>query len=155
MSTREHKVLICGDRNWDNVEVIEEFVSLLNANTVVIQGEARGADTIARDAAKKRGLTVLSFPANWSKHHKAAGPIRNREMLQEKPNLVVGFHNNIFDSKGTKDMISVSRTKGVPYMVISSSRVIYQYGNLQESWIEKLEKSIFRFKGEVMKWVTS
>jgi len=79
---------------------------------------------------------------------KAAGPIRNREMFKKRPDLVVGFHENIFQSKGTKDMISVARHDGTPYLVIGPDYNIYQYGNIKEEWMEKLEASKFKLKGQ-------
>jgi hypothetical protein len=146
-ATRHYKVLICGDRNWSFHEPIHSFIDLLNTNTTVIEGGARGADTIAGDYARSKKMKVTTVHANWNEYKRAAGPIRNREMLQENPDLVVGFHDDIFSSKGTKDMISITRTRGFPYMVINSEGVIYQYGNLKQEWIDKLGKTNFRFKG--------
>ncbi len=140
--TAQHKVLICGDRHWSHRQVIQDFLALLHSDTVVIQGGARGADSIAAELAKERGLQVITHEAQWKVYGKGAGPIRNRKMLADSPELVVGFHDDIFESsKGTRDMISVARLKAVPYMVINSQGVIYQYGNLQNSWIDKLDKS--------------
>ena len=51
-------------------------------------------------------MRVLAFPADWDKYHKAAGHIRNQQMLTEgKPTLVLAFHHDLARSKGTKDMV--------------------------------------------------
>lgn len=91
----------------------------------LIEGEAKGADSIARDCAKYLGMIVLPFPAQWKKYGgrgrgNPAGPIRNQQMLDEgKPNLVVAFHNNIDKSKGTKDMLNRTKKAGIPCYLIS------------------------------------
>lgn len=104
------RVLICGDRSWQDKELIRQVLSALSDVEVVIEGEARGADTLARVVAEELHITVLPFPANWTKFGRAAGPIRNRQMLDEgKPDLVIGFHNNIIESRGTKNMLEQAR----------------------------------------------
>src|SRR3972149_6405940 len=102
------RVLICGDRNWTDVRTIRSWIAGLQewGYTTLIEGEARGADSIARDEAILAGIKVLPFPANWAKYGRAAGPIRNQQMLDEgQPDLVVAFHNDIDNSKGTKNMV--------------------------------------------------
>jgi hypothetical protein len=108
------RVLICGDRNWRDFEAVRRFVASLAPSAVVIEGEARGADTMARIAAEQHGLTVLRFPAQWDTHGRAAGPIRNQQMLTEgAPTLVAYFHDNIEESKGTRDMVTRARKAGI------------------------------------------
>lgn len=85
---------------------------------VVIEGEARGADTMAREAAEQLGIPVLPFPADWTRFGKAAGPIRNRQMLTEgKPTEVIAFHHDISKSRGTRDMVVQARKHGIPTAV--------------------------------------
>jgi hypothetical protein len=75
------------------------------APITIIEGEARGADSIAREEALALGYEVLRFPANWRQHGKAAGMIRNRQMLVEgKPNLVYAFPTSV-NSIGTRNMV--------------------------------------------------
>ena len=107
-------VLICGDRDWWEMMPIVRVIDLLPEGTTVIHGAARGADAIAGTIAKNRGLTVLSFPAEWTRYHKGAGPIRNKQMLDKgKPDLVIYFHHALEDSKGTKNMVTIARKAGI------------------------------------------
>lgn len=111
------KVLICGDRNWDDIASIRGvLLRLVKRYTVpeleIIEGEARGADRMARLEAEELGIKVHQFPADWSKHPKAAGPIRNSKMLAEGPDTVIAFHDNILESKGTQDMLTKSIKAG-------------------------------------------
>ena len=109
------RILICGDRNWKDVETIENFVKSLPPDTVIIHGDSRGADKIADKAAKEHGLTVKPFSAKWEKYGGAAGPIRNRRMLVEgKPDRVVAFHDDLSKSRGTADMVKQARKQRVP-----------------------------------------
>ena len=115
------RILICGDRNWKDVETIENFVKSLPPKTVIIHGDCRGADSIADKAAKEHGLTVETFSAKWEKYGRAAGPIRNRRMIIEgKPDRVVAFHDDLSKSKGTANMIKQARKQRVPIEVMKS-----------------------------------
>lgn len=88
---------------------------------LVIEGEAPGADTLAREAAEYFGIPVLAFPANWQKYGRAAGPIRNTEMLNEgKPDMVVAFHNDYLHSKGTKNMVEQALKRGLKVVIQTS-----------------------------------
>jgi len=115
-------VLICGDRNWNNFKVIEDFILTLSKDTVIIEGDCRGADKISGYIARKHGLEVIPVPAKWNKYGKTAGPIRNQEMLDKyKPSLVVAFHNHIETSKGTKDMIERAINAGIKFKLIKEN----------------------------------
>jgi hypothetical protein len=113
------RVLVCGDRNWTEQVPIYMRLRQLPRDTVVIHGCARGADTIGGQVARSLGFKVLEFPADWDKYGKGAGPIRNQQMLDEgKPELVLAFHRNFADSKGTKDMVSRAKKANIPCEVI-------------------------------------
>lgn len=109
------RVLICGDRNWEDEDAIEEYIMTLPSHAVVITGMCRGVDLIAHRLALKHGHTTLDFPAKWDRYGDAAGPIRNRKMLIEgKPEWVIAFHNDLSKSKGTADMLKQARAHNVP-----------------------------------------
>lgn len=114
------KVLVTGDREWDDIELIAETLEKLPHDTIVIHGAARGADRIAGVVADALGFTVRDYPADWERYKKGAGPVRNRQMFKaehrpEEPiDKAFAFHNNIESSKGTADMIRVLTAGGVP-----------------------------------------
>jgi hypothetical protein len=108
-------VLICGNRTWNDWKPIRELVRSLPDGAIVVEGEARGADTIARICAEQRGLEVRKYPAQWKVYGKAAGPLRNQQMLNaEHPDIVVAFTYNLATSKGTRDMVERARKTGIP-----------------------------------------
>jgi len=114
MPEPEIKVLICGDRNYTDAAKITGFVNSLPPYFTVIHGGARGADSLAGMAATNRGLNVQVFPALWNVYGKGAGPIRNQQMLDEgKPNMVAYFHDDLLNSKGTKNMVERAMKAGL------------------------------------------
>ena len=112
------KLIFCGARDWPYLDPILTVMSRLKDNLgpfVIIEGEAAGADTLSKLAAKKLGLEWEECPAKWKLHGKAAGPIRNTQMRVEgKANGVVAFHPDLSKSKGTKNMVEQSLNAGLP-----------------------------------------
>jgi hypothetical protein len=114
----ERCVLVCGDRDWKNRGPIIHRLTKLDRLTLIIHGDCRGADRIAAQVADELGFFVEPHTADWNKHGKAAGPIRNREMLDLEPKLVIAFHSRLFKSKGTLDCILEANRRRIPVEVI-------------------------------------
>ena len=116
------RVLVCGDRNWTDRDLLFGILSEAHfyiGISCVIEGEARGADTMAREWAEERAITCEPYPANWAKFGRAAGPIRNTQMLNEgNPDIVYAFHDDIDASKGTGNMVKQAIARGLPHVVI-------------------------------------
>jgi len=53
------RILMCGDRHWDDERTIRAVLEGLGPDTVIIEGEAPGADTMARQVAEDFDMTVL------------------------------------------------------------------------------------------------
>lgn len=121
------RVLICGDRGWTNAQLIHDKLNELAQGHLdkidcVIDGMAHGADHLGYVVAAQLGIATRRFPANWNKYGRAAGPIRNQQMLDEgQPDLVLAFHNDLTNSKGTKDMVNRARKAGVQVEVITEA----------------------------------
>ena len=112
-------VLICGQRDYKNRKSVAKLVGSLEKGTLVIEGGAPGADTLAREEAHRSGLAVATYHAPWSAYGKRAGPIRNRWMLKHgRPNLVVAFYHDKSSSKGTRNMVEQARKNGVQILEI-------------------------------------
>jgi UDP-N-acetylmuramoylalanine-D-glutamate ligase len=106
------RVLVCGGRDYSNRERVFTSLDMLNSKypvAMVIHGAARGADSLADEWAKERGVPVERYPAQWDKHGKAAGPLRNQEMIEAKPDAVVAFPGG----RGTEDMVARAKAAGV------------------------------------------
>lgn len=110
-------VLACGSRDWTDREVIaRRLYAFHDPDLQVIHGAAPGADTIAGDEAEALMLTVRAYPADWKQHGKRAGILRNIQMLDERPDLVIAFQIN--GSRGTQHTIDEARRRGIPVEVI-------------------------------------
>ena len=105
------RVLVTGSRDWWNEDVIRQAL-ILHEPDIVIQGGARGADSIAYKICKELEIVCVRVPAKWKTGGggKAEGVFRNGRMLGDwKPHIVLAFHDNLFKgSRGTFDMCSRS-----------------------------------------------
>lgn len=122
--TEMARYLICGSRDYCDLELMEATLAKLPPPEVVITGMARGADEAGRLWASKhwKDAKHLGFPAEWGKYGRAAGPIRNQKMLEEgKPTLVIAFPKDGKSiSSGTKSMITLSEKAKVPVLIAAS-----------------------------------
>lgn len=82
----------------------------------VIHGDARGADRLAGAVAEAAGVPIEKYPADWDKHGRGAGPIRNQRMLDDaKPDVVLAMPGG----RGTADMIRRAQRAGVRVVLAS------------------------------------
>ena len=112
------RVLVCGGRNYgikDEAARLFMFRQLSTLHekhyfTAIIEGGAPGADASAATFGRMNSIPVLTFKADWDEHGRAAGPIRNRRMIEEgHPDLVVAFPGG----RGTADMMFWAKKAGV------------------------------------------
>ena len=111
------KVLVTGDRNWTDREAIRLCLSKLQKQGYdsLVEGGAKGADTIAREEALKLHFkSIEHYPAQWDRYGKAAGLIRDRMMVDVcKPDLVVYFHDNLMGGWVPLDMVNYVTSCGI------------------------------------------
>ena len=116
-------VIITGSRHWRNAAVIRKVMAALCQEIGPFKfrhGKAKGADSYGAYIAKNvlDIQDIDDYPADWDLHGNAAGPIRNREMLdteiakEGKDNIIV-IAFPLEDSKGTIDMIEYSRANNI------------------------------------------
>lgn len=111
------KVVVTGGRDFVDKDFIWGRLDHVHAKTpisLLIHGKARGVDTLCGEWALARGVPVQECPADWDKHKKAAGFIRNQEMIDlYHPDLGVCFPGG----RGTADMIArIKRANIRPYI---------------------------------------
>lgn len=128
-------VLATGSRDWDDYLAIDMALSGIQAEfphhkLVLFEGEAQGADRIARESIKSRlRWKVKKFPADWGKYGRVAGPRRNAEMLEALINqatpedeiIVLAFKNKLHPQLakgGTEDMIRRCKAANIPVYLI-------------------------------------
>jgi hypothetical protein len=108
------RVIVCGGRGYadaDMVGVSLDAVARKHPNgLVIVQGGAAGADELARDWCQSRNVECVTYAADWEKHGRAAGPMRNQQMLDAGADGVVAFPGG----RGTADMVERAQRAGVP-----------------------------------------
>lgn len=119
---KRNVVLVCGGRDFTNRSFIYYRLDKLHKKrpiTLIVQGFARGADRIADDWATLRKVESTErkyeiTPAMWNKYGRSAGPIRNKQMLNEEPDLVVAFPGGA----GTANMITQAEDEGIEVLIM-------------------------------------
>ncbi len=122
------RVLVCGDRNWNSYitvfTTLQDLIRKRGGISVIIEGGCRGADLCAKRAAEALRIPVEEYPARWELYGRAAGPIRNQRMLDEgRPDIVLAFHKDLTQSKGTLDMLRKSYKRGCEILVIPKQQI--------------------------------
>lgn len=119
MSAQRHdarlRVLVCGSRSLRDGETrlaIRKRLEKLPSGSEVLHGGAQGADTMAAEAALELGLRSSCFPADWRRHGRRAGIVRNVEMLNAQPDLVLAYWDG--ESAGTAHTVAEARRRGIP-----------------------------------------
>lgn len=110
------RILITGSRNHDHPETIHKAIDkhtkhAPSAVTIVSGGCPTGADRIAEEYARTQGITLEIHPAKWHVHGRAAGPIRNQEMVDAGADIVLAFP--VGESRGTRHCISAAQKAGL------------------------------------------
>ena len=113
------KVIIAGSRNLDvsmyTLKELDELARHLYTDegwdiTEVVSGKAKGADTLGELWARLNKIPIKEFPADWDKHGKAAGPLRNREMAIYADALILFWDGK---SKGSANMLKQAEKYGL------------------------------------------
>ena len=135
------RILVTGDREWTSGSIIHHAFDHLPQESTIIEGKALGADVLAYIQARLRDFKTERYPAWWkcedyeedqgkpckledgrheAFHGRAAGVFRNQRMLeQSNPTEVWAFHDDLDNSKGTKDMVQRALRAGLKVMLFS------------------------------------
>lgn len=115
------KVIIAGSRDAPKhvldclAFVIDQLINKRWEIDEIVSGGCAGPDMAGEDWAIVYGVPVKRFDADWKKHGKAAGPIRNREMADYADAAVVIWDGK---SRGSKNMIDEMKKRGKPVEVV-------------------------------------
>lgn len=127
------KVLVCGSRNYHNFDEINSVLLLLknlHGIDLIIHGGAHGADALASLWAILNNVPQIQFKPEWKKYGKAAGPMRNKKMLEEGlPDMVIAFpkDGDLSASKGTRNMVEQARQAGIT-TIVHGEKTAFEHG---------------------------
>lgn len=105
-------VLVTGGRGYADKEFLYKKLDKLHRIgriTRLVQGAASGADSLAGQWARDRGVQEIVCPANWNKHGRRAGYLRNEAMADLLPDVVLMFPGNA----GTNMMKEIAEERGI------------------------------------------
>lgn len=117
------RVLICGGREYADAQCVASKLHTAlfrfestNRRMIIIEGGAKGADTLARKWAETKGVPYATVPALWDYHGRKAGPLRNDAMLLLQPTHCIAFPGGT----GTEDMIRRCESRDIPVWRINN-----------------------------------
>jgi len=114
------RVLVCGSRNTGDPDatrkIIAQRLSELPRDTKILHGGANGVDMWADAIAYGMGISSSVMVADWEQHGRSAGILRNNNMLDTKPDLVIAFWDG--ESRGTRHTIEEAERRGIPVHVV-------------------------------------
>lgn len=123
------RVIFTGSRNWSGLQAehrahqvlnqLENFCNIaIDSPLVIVHGDCpTGLDAIVDRWALRRGYVAERHPARWDQFGKAAGPIRNQEMVNAGADMCLGFP--LEGGSGTQDCMNRARLAGIPTFTVS------------------------------------
>jgi hypothetical protein len=125
MINKTFKVIVAGSREFSDYELLRNNLDTLLRNRIkdgysitIVSGGARGADLLGEQYAKERGYWIEVWKADWDKHGKSAGYIRNIEMAIHAEALVA-FSMLPVGSLGTNHMIKIATERQLDVRIIN------------------------------------
>lgn len=110
-----HVVLVTGGRDFIDRKFVFKSLNKIHGDTsidLLIQGGARGLDTLAEQWAASKEVNCLRVPAKWKLYEQAAGPIRNKEMLEMMEPLLHQCTVVVFSGgRGTRSMYELAKKR--------------------------------------------
>jgi YspA, cpYpsA-related SLOG family len=126
------RILVTGSRDFNDYRTImrgltvaiEDVIASRPADKeiVIVHGNARGADTLAKEFALRAAHYMTSkgyrlrheaHPAKWDEYGRGAGPRRNQEMVDLGADLCVKFVKRGASNRGTTDCSNRATKAGI------------------------------------------
>lgn len=121
------RILITGSRNWTDTKTVFSEISRYITQTcpmlvdgdghdvsdvVIVHGACpTGADWLAAEYAEVNFIRAEPHPAKWSTYGRAAGPLRNQEMVDLGADVCLAFIRP--ESRGTIDCAKRAEAAGI------------------------------------------
>ena len=105
------KIVVTGGRDYDDWAMVDEVLTRLNPSHIYVGDCPTGVDKMVQDWADLYKVNYTIFTANWDKFKKAAGPLRNTEMLKKAGDkaTVIAFPGGKGTDNCVKTAVSLNR----------------------------------------------
>lgn len=115
------KAAVIGSRTFNDFSMVEKTMNEYKQNNnveyeLIISGGARGADSLGEEYANKYNVPKLILKPDWKKHKKAAGFIRNKNII-DNAEIVFAFWDG--KSKGTQHAMQLTKQQHKTLIVIN------------------------------------
>ena len=117
------RMIVAGGRNFENYALMRSNLDRITAEIPgkieLISGHAPGTDSLGERYARERRLRLRVFPARWDLYGKAAGVLRNQQMIDyalKRSAIAVFFWDG--SSRGTRDAIRRTLKAGIDTRII-------------------------------------
>ncbi|CAM4352371.1 hypothetical protein [Nocardiopsis rhodophaea] len=121
------RIIVTGGRNYNDRDTVHRILAeypgrhtLVNGACKVIDAHGRyhrprsneepGADRLATEYALGCGWDIAYYPPHWRQYGRAAGPVRNRWMVEDGADLVIAFPGG----SGTAHLVREAEKAGIP-----------------------------------------
>lgn len=104
------KLAIVGSRNFNDYKKLEKEVDGIRSDvdvTLIVSGGCKGADSLAEKYAISNNIPISIHKPDWDMYGKAAGPIRNKLIIDEA-DIVLAFPQKGVIHSGTRNSISLA-----------------------------------------------
>ena len=112
------KLAVVGSRTFNDYNLLKSYLDKIHVRepiTYIVSGGAKGADKLSERWALENNVETIIFLPDWEKYKKAAGFIRNKDIITESDKVIV-FWDNI--SKGTLSSINLSKQQNKKIIVV-------------------------------------
>lgn len=120
------RVAVTGGRDYDDAQRVHDVLSQAHHQQgieCIINGGARGADHFSTQWADGHRVPTEIYDADWETHGKAAGPLRNKRMLNEgRPDVLIAFPGGA----GTKSCVKLAENLGIKVVKVTKHGLTYQ-----------------------------
>lgn len=112
------RIGVVGSREYPHEDRVRATVAALlmvhGPEFTLVSGGARGVDTWAEDQARIAGWHTDILPAKWDLYGKAAGMMRNAELVQSCDYVYIFWDGK---SPGSRNVISLCKKNNVPFVL--------------------------------------
>ena len=109
------RVIIAGSRDYINYaqakQCIDDDLKDINGEITVLSGGCRGADKLGERYATEHHFAIETYLPDWKRYGKAAGPQRNRKMVDSCDSIICFWDGK---SSGTKSLLSYAKKHEKP-----------------------------------------
>jgi hypothetical protein len=103
------KVAVVGSRGFDDYKRLKHTLDSILAGSgfdTIVSGGARGADSLGARYADEKGIKKIIHLPDWEMHGKAAGFIRNKDIIDDA-DFIVACWDGV--SRGTSNSLALAK----------------------------------------------